>query len=61
MLYEVITNDRSDLVMTLGFGTAHDCSAAFYIDADGDDSYTMSDGDDRACSLGSSLNSYNFV
>lgn len=49
-------NDRSDLVMTLGFGTAHDCSAAFYIDTGGDDQYSMSDGDDRACSLGSALN-----
>ncbi|MBE0642488.1 MAG: hypothetical protein IH600_00230 [Bacteroidetes bacterium] len=56
VLFDNKGNDRSDLVMTLGFGTAHDCSAAFYIDADGDDSYTMSEGDDRACSLGSSLN-----
>ena len=55
-LFDNAGNDVSDLVMTLGFGTAHDCSAAFYIDADGDDVYTMSDGDDRACSLGSSLN-----
>ncbi len=50
-------NDESDLVMTLGFGTAHDCSAAFYIDANGNDSYTMSKGDERACSLGSAINS----
>jgi hypothetical protein len=49
-------DDHSDLVMTLGFGTAHDGSAAFYIDADGDDVYTMSAADDRAVSLGSSLN-----
>ncbi|MFZ1729165.1 MAG: hypothetical protein WBQ23_14150 [Bacteroidota bacterium] len=56
VLFDNAGNDRSDLVMTLGFGTAHDCSAAFYIDSDGDDSYTMSEGDDRACSLGSSLN-----
>jgi hypothetical protein len=56
VLFDNAGNDRSDLVMTLGFGTAHDCSAAFYIDADGDDVYTMSNGDDRACSLGSSLN-----
>jgi hypothetical protein len=55
-LYDDGGDDATDLVMTLGLGTAHDCSAAFYIDAGGDDSYTMSDGDDRACSLGSSLN-----
>jgi hypothetical protein len=56
VLFDNAGNDRSDLVMTLGFGTAHDCSAAFYIDAEGDDSYTMSEGDNNACSLGSSLN-----
>lgn len=56
VLFDNAGNDRSDLVMTLGFGTAHDASAAFYIDADGDDVYTMSAGDDRACSLGSALN-----
>jgi hypothetical protein len=50
-------DDESDLVMTLGFGTAHDCSAAFYIDAGGNDRYTMSKGDERACSFGSALNS----
>jgi len=55
-LFDDSGDDKSDLVMTLGFGTAHDCSAAFYIDAGGDDVYTMSDGDERACSLGSSLN-----
>ncbi len=56
VLFDNAGNDQSDLVMTLGFGTAHDGSAAFYIDADGDDSYTMSAADDRAVSLGSSLN-----
>jgi hypothetical protein len=56
VLYDNGGNDRSDLVMTLGFGTAHDGSAAFYIDIDGDDSYSMSAADDRAVSLGSSLN-----
>ncbi len=50
-------NDESDLVMTLGFGTAHDCSAAYYIDANGNDRYTMSKADANACSFGSSLNS----
>ncbi|MBN1446593.1 MAG: hypothetical protein JXA28_01580 [Bacteroidetes bacterium] len=55
-LFDNSGNDHSDLVMTLGFGTAHDGSAAFYIDADGDDVYTMSAADDRAVSLGSSLN-----
>ena len=49
-------NDKTDLVMTLGLGTAHDASAAFYIDLGGDDAYTMSAGDDRACSLGSGIN-----
>jgi len=49
-------DDVSDLVMTLGFGTAHDASAAFYIDLDGNDTYTMSNADERACSFGSSLN-----
>ncbi len=56
VLFDDEGDDESDLVMTLGFGTAHDCSAAFYIDGGGDDSYRMSNGDDRACSLGSSLN-----
>ena len=56
VLFDNQGNDRSDLVMTLGFGTAHDGSAAFYIDIDGDDIYTMSAADDRAVSLGSSLN-----
>ncbi len=56
VLLEEGGDDTSDLVMTLGFGTAHDCSAAFYIDLDGNDRYTMSKGDERACSLGSSLN-----
>jgi len=42
--------------MTLGLGTAHDASAAIYIDGDGDDEYRMTEADDRACSLGSSLN-----
>ncbi len=55
-LFDEGGNDRSDLVMTLGFGTGHDGSAAIYIDSDGDDIYTMSNGDDRAVSLGSSLN-----
>lgn len=49
-------NDRSDCVMTLGFGSAHDGSAAFYIDLDGDDTYTMSAADSNACSLGTALN-----
>jgi hypothetical protein len=49
-------NDASDLVMTLGFGTAHDCSAAFYLDLGGDDRYSMSAADSNACSLGSALN-----
>jgi hypothetical protein len=49
-------DDRTDLVMTLGLGTAHDASAAFYIDSDGNDTYTMSEADDRACSLGTALN-----
>lgn len=56
VLFDDAGNDRTDLVMTLGLGTAHDASAAFYIDADGDDVYTMSEGDERACSLGSALN-----
>jgi hypothetical protein len=56
VLFDNGGNDESDLVMTLGFGTAHDGSAAFYIDVDGDDTYTMSAADDRAVSLGSSLN-----
>ncbi|MCB2203350.1 hypothetical protein KQI65_01270 [bacterium] len=56
VLFDNEGNDRSDLVMTLGFGTAHDGSAAFYVDGNGDDEYTMSNGDDRAVSLGSSLN-----
>ncbi|MDH7515245.1 MAG: hypothetical protein QHI48_05170, partial [Bacteroidota bacterium] len=56
VLFDDAGDDKSDLVMTLGFATAHDCSAAFYIDAGGNDTYTMSDGDERACSLGSSLN-----
>ncbi|MDT8325334.1 MAG: hypothetical protein RRA94_14570, partial [Bacteroidota bacterium] len=56
VLFDNGGNDQSDLVMTLGFGTAHDGSAAFYIDVDGDDRYTMSAADDRAVSLGSSLN-----
>lgn len=55
-LFDDAGDDRTDLVMTLGLGTAHDASAAIYIDADGNDSYTMSNGDDRACSLGSALN-----
>ena len=49
-------NDKSDLVMTLGFSSAHDGSATFYIDADGNDSYTMSQADSNACSLGTALN-----
>ncbi len=49
-------NDKSDLVMTLGFSSAHDGSATFYIDADGNDTYTMSQADSNACSLGTALN-----
>jgi hypothetical protein len=56
VLFDNRGNDKSDLVMTLGFGTAHDGSAAFYIDGDGDDEYTMSNGDANACSLGTALN-----
>ena len=56
VLFDNGGNDESELVMTLGFGTGHDGSAAFYIDADGDDSYRMSAADDMAVSLGSSLN-----
>lgn len=56
VLFDNAGDDRSDLVMTLGFGTAHDCSAAFYIDAGGDDQYVISQGDQNAVSLGSSLN-----
>ena len=56
VLFDYDGNDTSDLVMTLGFGTAHDASAAFYIDTGGDDQYTMSKGDKNACSLGTALN-----
>ncbi|MBR9976852.1 MAG: hypothetical protein KFH87_02085, partial [Bacteroidetes bacterium] len=56
IVLEKAGNDSSDLVMTLGFGTGHDGSAAFYIDLDGDDVYTMSNADERAGSLGSALN-----
>lgn len=56
-LFDGSGDDKSELVMTLGFGTGHDGSAAFYIDTGGDDSYTMTAADDRAVSLGSSLNS----
>jgi hypothetical protein len=56
-LFDDAGNDRTDLVMTLGLGTAHDCSAAFYMDLDGDDSYMMSKADERSGSLGSALNS----
>jgi hypothetical protein len=55
-LFDGQGNDKTDLVMTLGLGTAHDASAAVYIDLDGDDTYTMSEADDRACSLGSGIN-----
>jgi len=42
--------------MTLGLASAHDGSAAFYIDGDGDDNYSMSEADSNACSLGTALN-----
>lgn len=56
VLFDDAGNDKTDLVMTLGIGSAHDGSAAFYIDLNGDDTYTMSNADDRATSLGGALN-----
>jgi hypothetical protein len=50
-------NDKTDLVMTLGLGAAHDCSAAYYIDLAGDDEYVMSKADANAVSLGGAINS----
>lgn len=50
-------NDQSELVRTLGFGAAHDGSAAIYFDLEGNDSYTMTRGDARSASLGAALNS----
>ena len=50
-------NDVTDLVMTCGLGMAHDGSASVYLDAGGDDTYTMTDADSRSCGLGASLNS----
>jgi hypothetical protein len=50
-------DDYSELVMTLGFGTGHDGSVAYYLDFNGDDTYEMTAADSRAASLGSSLNS----
>ncbi len=50
-------DDETELVMTLGVGAAHDCSAAFAIDLDGDDVYRMTKADDRAVSMGGAINS----
>ena len=50
-------DDYSELVMTLGFGTGHDGSTAYYLDFGGDDTYEMTAADERSVSLGSSLNS----
>ncbi len=56
-LFEGSGNDYSELVMTLGFGTGHDGSAAFYLDFNGNDTYEMTQADNNAASLGTSLNS----
>ena len=57
VLFDDRGDDETDLVMTLGMGAAHDGSAAFYIDGDGNDRYTMSAADENAISFGGALNS----
>ncbi len=56
VLFDDAGDDRTELVMTCGIGMAHDCSASFYIDGGGNDTYIVSRGDNGSTSLGSSLN-----
>lgn len=56
VLFDDAGDDYTDLVMTCGIGMAHDCSASFYLDLAGNDTYVVSKGDNGSTSLGSSLN-----